>query len=93
MQTEVDIRNSLFPKEQVPASTPIPREVGTILLGMMAFCRCCPSVAHWRNERLSTIFGPSPRKLSLIHGRRALPLAPSGLYNAEAVNMGTAEVY
>jgi hypothetical protein len=32
------MRIPLFPKEQVPASTPIPpREVGTILLGMMAF--------------------------------------------------------
>jgi hypothetical protein len=31
MQTELDMRDLLFPKEQVPASTPIPpREVGTI---------------------------------------------------------------
>jgi hypothetical protein len=47
IHTEFDMRAPLFPKEQVPASTPIPpREVGTILLGMMAFCRCSASVAR-----------------------------------------------
>jgi uncharacterized membrane protein len=36
MPTEVDMRAPLFPKEQVPASTPnSPREVGTILLGIL----------------------------------------------------------
>jgi hypothetical protein len=29
MQMGVDMRGPLFPKEQVPVSTPIPREVGT----------------------------------------------------------------
>jgi hypothetical protein len=41
MQTEVDMRDLLFPKEQGPGLNPNPpREVGTILRGMMAFCRC-----------------------------------------------------
>jgi hypothetical protein len=55
MQTEVDSRHPLFPKEQVPASTPIPpREVGTNLLGMMAFCRCSPSGARSELSRAAT---------------------------------------
>jgi hypothetical protein len=44
MYSEFDMRAPLFPKEQVPASTPSPREVGTILFGMMAFCRCGASI-------------------------------------------------
>jgi hypothetical protein len=49
MHTEFDMRAPLFPKEQVSASTPIPPEVGTIFLGMMAFCRCSADVACWED--------------------------------------------
>ena len=55
MQTEVDMRDLLFPKEQGPGLNPNPpREVGTTLFSMMAFCRF--GVARWRNERLRAIF-------------------------------------
>jgi Phage integrase family len=56
MQTEVDIRNSLFPKEQVPASTPIPprgRDHSSRHDGFLSLLRQHRS---WRNERLGTIF-------------------------------------
>ena len=56
MHTEFDMRPPLFPKEQVPASTPIPpREVGTILLGMMAFCRCGARVVRSELSQPSTV--------------------------------------
>jgi hypothetical protein len=69
----------LFPKEQVPASTPIPpREVGTILLGMMAFCRCCTSIALGGTKGWGTIFFCGAVVCLPIEPARRIAMPPPG---------------
>jgi hypothetical protein len=78
MQAGVDKWGRSSPKSRSRPQPQSPREVGTILLGTMAFCRCCASVARWRNERLRTIFFCSAEVSLPIEPAPRIAMPPPG---------------
>jgi hypothetical protein len=61
MQTEVVKWGRSSPKSTSRPQPQSPREVGTILLGMMAFCRCCASIARGGTKGWERSFFVAPR--------------------------------